>query len=43
MDQADPVEKKKQHMQVRYVLKHDCWFELVLSWSCAGPDQELVA
>ncbi len=25
-----PVEKK-QHMLVRYVLQHDCWFKLVLS------------
>ncbi len=30
---------KKQHMLVRYVLKHGCWFKLVLSWSCAGPKQ----
>ncbi len=26
-----PVEKK-QHMLVRYVLKHGSWFKLVLSW-----------
>ncbi len=30
---------KTQHMLVRYVLKHVCWFKLVVSWlsSFAGP------
>ncbi len=27
-----PCWKKKQHMLVRYVLKHGSWFKLVLSW-----------
>ncbi len=36
----NPVEKK-QHMLVRYVLKHAwlSWFKLALSRSCAGPKQ----